>query len=59
MNYLQQILEALWQDLSSRIDQMPVSDCDKGIFDERLSVLDAGKAEIHDWDAVNGSVGKR
>lgn len=54
-----QILEALWQDLASRIDQMPVSDGDKAILDERLAALDAGETGIHDWDAVKDSIGKR
>lgn len=54
-----QILEALWQDLVSRIDQMQVSDGDKAILDARLAALDAGEIEIHEWDAVKGSIGKR
>lgn len=54
-----QILEALWQDLASRIDQMPVSDGDKAILDERLAALDSGDIAVHEWDSVKDSIGKR
>ena len=54
-----QILEALWGDLSDRIDKVPVSDLEKELLDSRLAKIASGHAEILDWDDVKNSIGNR
>ena len=54
-----QILEALWGDLSDRIDGMPLSETEKTLLDSRLDRIESGQAEVLNWDDVKGSIGKR
>lgn len=53
-----QILEAIWDDLSSRIDEMAVSPAVRDLLDERMDRVRSGAAEVHDWDAVKFSIGR-
>ena len=53
-----QILEAIWDDLSSRIDEMAVSPVVRDLLDERIERVRSGSAEVHDWDAVKFSIGR-
>ena len=53
-----QILEAIWDDLSSRIDEMAVSPGVRDLLDERIERVRSGSAEVHDWDAVKFSIGR-
>ncbi len=54
-----QILEALWGDLSECIDDIPVSEREKTLLDARLARIESGHAQIHNWDDVKDSIGKR
>lgn len=53
-----QILEAIWDDLSSRIEEMAVSPAVRDLLDERIERVRSGAAEVHDWDAVKFSIGR-
>ncbi len=53
-----QILEAIWEDLSSRIEEIPVSTAVRELLDERIERVRRGAAEVHDWDAVKYSIGQ-
>lgn len=53
-----QILEAIWEDLSIRIEEMPVSTAVRDLLDERIERVRSGVAEVHDWDAVKFSIGR-
>lgn len=53
-----QILEAIWDDLSSRMDEMAVSPAVRDLLDERMDRVRSGAAEVHDWDAVKFSIGR-
>ena len=53
-----QILEAIWDDLSSRIEEMAVSPAVQDLLDERIERVRSGAAEVHDWDAVKFSIGR-
>lgn len=44
-----QILEAIWEDLSARIDGMSVSLADQVLLDERIQRVRNGVVEVHDW----------
>ncbi len=54
-----QILEALWADLSSRVDSNPISDSTRALLDSRIERVDAGAVAVLDWDDVKHSIGKR
>lgn len=54
-----QILEALWADLSSRVDSAPVSQSTRALLDSRIERVDSGAAAVLDWDEVKHSIGKR
>lgn len=53
-----QLLEALWEDLSPRIDEGPVSEAHRELLDSRIERLDSGAAATLDWDQVKHSIGK-
>lgn len=53
-----QILEALWDDLSVRMDEMSVSPDVQDLLDERIERVRNGVVEVHDWDSVKFSIGR-
>ena len=53
-----QILEAIWDDLSARIEEMSVSPDVRDLLDERIERVQNRSAEVHDWDAVKFSIGR-
>lgn len=54
-----QIFEAIWDDLSARVEQMEVSKVERELLDSRLERIRKGEVQIHEWDAVKHSIGKR
>jgi putative addiction module component (TIGR02574 family) len=54
-----QILEAIWDDLSAHMEEMTVSPAVRELLDDRLERIDNGSAEVHDWDSVKFSIGRR
>ena len=53
-----QILEAIWDDLSARVDEMAVSPAERELLDTRIERVRSGSAELHDWDSVKHSLGR-
>ena len=53
-----QILEAIWDDLSERVDEMSVSPAVQNILDERIERIRNGSAEVLDWDSVKYTIGR-
>ncbi|MCU0777192.1 MAG: addiction module protein [Akkermansiaceae bacterium] len=53
-----QILEAIWEDLSARLDEMSVSPGVRDLLDERIERIRNGTVEVHDWDSVKFSIGR-
>lgn len=53
-----QILEAIWEDLSARVDEMAISSAEHELLDSRLDRIRNGETGIHDWDAVKHSIGR-
>lgn len=43
-----QILEVIWEDLSSHVDNMEISPGERELLDSRLNRLRDGETEIHD-----------
>lgn len=54
-----QILEVIWEDLSSHVDNMEISPGERELLDSRLNRLRDGETEIHDWDSVKNSLGRQ
>jgi len=54
-----QIMEAIWEDMSKKLDDMSVSDSEKALLDKRLERLSSGEAKAFNWDDIKDSIGKR
>ncbi len=54
-----QIFEAIWNDLSARVEQMEVSKVERELLDSRIERIRKGEVEVHDWDTVKHSIGKQ
>jgi len=52
-----QIMEALWEDLRDRFEQMEISPTHKALLDERRARVQNGAAKLLDWDAVKTTIG--
>ena len=47
-----QIMEAIWEDLRARAEEMPVPDWHKEILDARQKAVAEGREQLLDWDDV-------
>jgi hypothetical protein len=54
-----QIMELLWEDLRSHIEDSPVPEWHKELLDERREGVESGKEEILDWDKIKDTIGRR
>lgn len=53
-----QIFEAIWDDLSTRVDEMSVSPAVRDLLDKRIESIRNGSTEVHDWDSVKFLIGQ-
>ncbi len=54
-----QIMQQIWEDLSSHVDASEVPQSHRDILDERRRRVSSGEAKLLDWDQVKGTIGKR
>ncbi len=54
-----QIMEALWQDLCSNQEQIPVPQWHKEILDSRARLVEEGQAKFMDWDSAKKRMADR
>ncbi len=54
-----QIMEAIWEDLRARADQVPVPQWHKDVLDARRKAVEDGHEEILDWDSIKDSLPSR
>ena len=54
-----QIMEALWEDLRSRAENVPVPDWHKDLLETRRKAVESGQEKILEWDEVKNSLGSR
>jgi len=47
-----QLMEAIWEDLRGRVDDMGVPKEHRRILDDRRARIDSGEAKVLDWDQV-------
>ncbi len=59
LNEKLQIMEALWEDLRSRAEELVVPEWHKQLLDERRKAVEEGREEVLDWDEVKNSLGKQ
>lgn len=53
-----QIMEAIWEDMRERFEQLELSPRLKALLDERRARVRDGSAQLLDWDAVKSSIGR-
>ena len=49
-------MEAIWEDLRSRADALPVPEWHKELLDARLKAVEDGSEKVLDWDDVKQSL---
>lgn len=54
-----QIMEAIWEDLRGRFEQMDLPQSQKDLLDRRRARVREGEAHLVDWDSVKGMIGRR
>lgn len=54
-----QIMEAIWEDLRGRFEQMDLPQSQKDLLDQRRARVREGEACLVDWDSVKGMIGRR
>ncbi len=52
-------MEAIWEDLRARADELPVPGWHKELLDGRRKAVEEGREEVLDWDSVKDSLGSR
>ena len=50
------VMEALWEDLSSRDGDVEVPQWHKNILNEREELIAQGKAQFMDWEVAKGQI---
>ncbi len=53
------LMEALWDELCSREEEIPVPDWHTRVLDERECQIEAGKATFSDWETAKERIAKR
>lgn len=53
-----QIMEAIWEDFRDRFDQMNIPQQQKDLLDERRARVREGTAQLLEWSAVKGTIGR-
>jgi hypothetical protein len=54
-----QIMEALWEDLCTQAERIPVPHWHRDLLDERRKAVEEGREELLDWDLIKGSLPSR
>ena len=54
-----QAMESLWDHLRQNEEEVPVPDWHKELLDERLKLVEQGKAHFGDWDAAKKRIAAR
>jgi len=53
-----QIMEAIWEDFRERFERSEISPQQKQLLDRRRARVRDGSAQLVDWDAVKGTLGR-
>ena len=52
------LMEALWNDLSEKVESMEIPERHKEILDEREKKIQAGEAKFVDWEKAKKQINK-
>jgi putative addiction module component (TIGR02574 family) len=52
-----EIMEAIWEDLRSQAETVPVPDWHKDLLDARQKAVEEGREKVHEWNEVRKSLG--
>ena len=53
------LMEALWDELCCREEEIPVADWHREVLDERERQIEEGKATFSDWETAKERIAKR
>ena len=53
------LMEALWEELCRREENIPVPDWHKELLDERQQQIEEGKAKFVDWETAKERIARR
>lgn len=53
-----QIMEAIWEDFRERFERTEISPEQKQLLDRRRERVRNGEAQLLDWDAIKGTLGR-
>ena len=53
------LMEALWDELCSREEEVPMPDWHKAVLDERERQIAEGQATFDDWETAKGRIRNR
>ena len=53
------LMEALWDELCSREEEIPVPDWHRRVLDERERQIEEGTATFSDWETAKERIAKR
>lgn len=53
------LMEALWDELCSREEEIPLPDWHRRVLDERERQIKEGKATFSDWETAKERIAKR
>lgn len=51
-------MEAIWEDFRDRFDRLELSQQQKDLLDSRRARVREGGAQLLDWEAVKGAIGR-
>ena len=54
-----QIMEAIWDDFRDRFDGADIPQQQKDLLDHRRARVRDGAAQLLDWEAVKGTIGRK
>jgi putative addiction module component (TIGR02574 family) len=54
-----QLMEQLWMELRSRVETAGIPAEHKRLLDERRRKVEAGESQLHEWDQVKHTIGRR
>lgn len=54
-----QVMEAIWDDLRQRVDQLDVPQAHRDLLEARRKRASSGDAAVHEWDEVKHTLGRQ
>ena len=52
------LMEVLWEELRTHVEDLPVSEHEKKLLDQRRRAVEAGEEPVLDWEDVKDKLGR-